>query len=159
MLSSSLRIKAPIRVQLTQSAFHRHAQCNASRRRDVRPQSTLFARWLVGSEDECLIFSQPRSLSEFDPRPLKLRHITRFEVSMRMHIRPDHNFGGLDLASFLRIVSTVCPEAFLSCRLTTEIASRTSGRVARDFNDSRNSIPSSTSVALTVALPLAADNF
>ena len=67
--------------------------------------------------------------------------------------------GGRDLASFFRIVSTVCPEAFFSRRLTTEIASRTSGCVARDFNDSRKSIPSSTSVALTTALRLAADNF
>jgi hypothetical protein len=39
------------------------------------------------------------------------------------HIRSDHNFGGFDLASFLKIASTVCPGALLRCRFTMEMAS------------------------------------
>ena len=59
---NSQRLEPVIRVPQTQSAFHPPAQRSASRRRDVRLQSRLFARWnqwLVCALRRC----PPRSVS------------------------------------------------------------------------------------------------
>jgi hypothetical protein len=91
---NSLQVQPPIRVPVTQSAFHLHAQQNAFRRRDARPLSRFLC---LDNAHEVTAVLSFRLLSGLHPSnssctsaPIK-RHQNRLRGTLRRDTEPDRS--------------------------------------------------------------------